>query len=153
MFIFVIYRDSTIFLIKTKVAYVVNHVVLSYATVVYSQYIFGRCLISVLQFQKFYLPLHSQIFGLMTTSMQSSMQDFVISVKTNTENQSVKNKKHSPLGQSLFIFEKTSYLSGFVAVRSHSRSSASISQIDAARQTPPQAVRWSLMLPRLKGTV
>ena len=111
MFIFVIYRDSTIFLIKTKVAYVVNHVVLSYATVVYSQCIFGRCLISVLQFQKFYLPLHSQIFGLMTTSMQSSMQDFAIFVKISAENQSVKIKKHSPKFDSPFcLVFRTDYL-------------------------------------------
>ena len=43
----------------TKVAYVVNYVVPSYATLVYSQCIFGRCLISVFYFQKFYVPLHS----------------------------------------------------------------------------------------------
>ncbi len=41
------------------VAYVVNYIVLSYATVVYSQYIFERCLISVFYFQKLYMPLHS----------------------------------------------------------------------------------------------
>ena len=54
MFIFVIYRDSTIFLIKTKVAYVVNLVVLSYATFVYSQCIFEKCPISALYLQKVY---------------------------------------------------------------------------------------------------
>ena len=41
----------------TKVAYVVNGVVRSYATFVYSQCICGRCLISLLYPQKVYMPL------------------------------------------------------------------------------------------------
>lgn len=39
--------------------YVVNVVVRSYAILVYSQCIFGRCLITALYFQKFYIPLSS----------------------------------------------------------------------------------------------
>ena len=38
------------------------------------------------------------------TSMQSSMQDFAISVKTNTKNQSVKNKNPSPQWDSPFVY-------------------------------------------------
>ena len=41
------------------VAYVVNRVVPAYATIIYSQYIFGRCLILAFYFQKVYLPLYS----------------------------------------------------------------------------------------------
>ena len=41
------------------VAYVVNLVVRSYATVVYTHCIFGRCLILVTYFKMVYSPLHS----------------------------------------------------------------------------------------------
>ena len=37
-------------------AYVVNRVVPTYATIIYSQPIFERCLISVLYFQNRYIP-------------------------------------------------------------------------------------------------
>jgi hypothetical protein len=69
MFIFVIYRDSTIFLIKTKVAYVVNHVVPAYATIIYPQHIFERCLISVLYFQNRYIPFTHRKMDLHTPTM------------------------------------------------------------------------------------
>ena len=50
-------------------AYVGNSVVSSYATIVYSHCIFGKRLISVLYFQKIYIPLYSQLVGLITISM------------------------------------------------------------------------------------
>ena len=37
-------------------AYVVNHVVPTYATIIYSQSIFEGCLVSVLYFQNRYIP-------------------------------------------------------------------------------------------------
>ena len=50
-------------------AYVVNYVVRSYATVVYSQYIFRRCWISVLYFQNRYIPFTHRKMDLHTPTM------------------------------------------------------------------------------------
>lgn len=52
-----------------KVAYVVNRVVRSYTTLIYSQYNFERLLISIFYFQKFYVLLLLQIFDLITISV------------------------------------------------------------------------------------